>query len=112
MVRPVKFEISQRGEGAQVTLSIVGELDMSTVPQLSDRVGELLTGGATGVTIDLHDLAFMDSSGLRLLIEIYDRSRLEGWGLRLISPRHEAAALVLRATGADTALPFQEGREQ
>jgi anti-anti-sigma factor len=62
----------------------------------------------TLVTLDLRDLAFMDSSGLRLLIDLHDRSRREPWELTLMTPTHEAAAVVLRATGADKALPFEE----
>ena len=42
----------------------------------------------------------------RLLIELNNRSERERWQLRLVPPKHEAAALVLRATGTDTSLPF------
>ncbi|HTU31941.1 MAG TPA: STAS domain-containing protein [Solirubrobacteraceae bacterium] len=107
MVRPTRFEITQKVSRSTVTLSLLGELDMSTVPQLSDRVRHQLRDGANELTLDLRELAFMDSSGLRLLIELFDDSRRDGWTLRLIAPRHEAATLVLRATGADVALPFQ-----
>lgn len=79
---------------------------MRTIGQLSERLEEQLRGGAKVVTVDLRDLAFMDSSGLRLLIELQDRSREEGWELRLVCPQREAAALVIRVTGADKALPF------
>jgi len=111
MVRPSKFEITQTAAGDGVTLSIEGELDMRTTGQLSERVAEQLDHGATDLTLDLRELAFMDSTGLRLLIDFHDRSREEGWRLKLISPRHEPAALVLRATGADKALPFVDGSE-
>lgn len=50
----------------------------------------------------------MDSSGLKALIDLHDRSRAEAWKLKMVAPEHEAAALVLRATGADKALPFAE----
>ena len=36
--------------------------------------------------------------------DFYDASRAEAWRLRLIAPKHEAAVLVLRATGADKPL--------
>jgi anti-anti-sigma regulatory factor len=49
----------------------------------------------------------MDSSGLRFLIDLYDRSRQGDWRLEIVRPRNEAATMVLRATGADTALPFE-----
>ncbi|MGH2871111.1 MAG: STAS domain-containing protein [Solirubrobacteraceae bacterium] len=106
MTAPVKFEIETRSEGAEVTLSVRGELDMGTVAPLSDRVSDELEAAPERVTLDLRELQFMDSTGLRLLIELNQRSRTEGWDLRLVYPVHEAALLVLRCTGADAALPF------
>jgi anti-anti-sigma factor len=111
MVKPANFEIKQSVHGPAAKLAIAGELDMSTTGQLSESLDEQLANGATEVTLDLSQLAFMDSSGLRLLIDLHDRSRNEAWSLRLIAPRREAAALVLRATGADKALPFSEAAE-
>jgi anti-anti-sigma factor len=106
MVRPAEFEIKQRAEGSDVMLSLYGELDMRTIEHLNDCVARHLDSGAQNVTLDLRELAFMDSSGLRLLIELYDRARLEGWRLGLVCPEQEAALLVIRSTGADKALPF------
>ena len=107
MVRPTKFEIVQREDGGAAVLSVTGELDMNTVDILSERVQQRLDAGAIEVVIDLRDLAFMDSSGLRLLIALHDRAREEVWTLRLRAPRDQAARMVLRATGADEALPFE-----
>jgi anti-sigma B factor antagonist len=111
MVRPTKFEIKSSLEGTKATLSLEGELDMRTLEQVSDRLAEHLGAGANEVTIDLRRLAFMDSSGLRLLIELHERSRADEWQLKLVCPEQEAAVLVLRATGADKALPFVPAAE-
>jgi anti-anti-sigma factor len=89
-------------------LSIVGELDLNTITVLARHVEAKLSENPTTLTLDLTDLSFMDSSGLRLLIELHDRSRREAWKLTLIPSAHEAANTVLRVTGADTALPFEE----
>lgn len=109
MVRQTKFEIAESEDDSAAVLSVTGELDMSTVDVLSERTQRLLDAGANMVLIDLSGLAFMDSSGLRLLIALNDRSHEEGWTLRLRIPREEAARMVLRATGADEALPFENG---
>lgn len=108
MVRSAKFEISQIVEGRSATLALEGELDMSTAEQLLDRVAEQRADGVTDVTVDLAKLSFMDSSGLKALIDLHDRSRAQAWELRMIAPQYEPAALVLRVTGADKALPFTE----
>lgn len=106
MARPTKFEIKDGRAGATLTVSITGELDMSTVRALSEHIDRHLSTGVTELTIDLRDMAFMDSTGLRLLIELNNRALQQAWRLTLKPPQHESAALVLRATGADTNLPF------
>lgn len=106
-MRPTKFEIEQRTAGSKPILAITGELDMNTADLLAQAVDRQLEQRPSELTLDLAELAFMDSSGLRLLIELYDRSRQESWELTLVAPRDDNATMVLRATGADAALPFQ-----
>lgn len=60
------------------------------------------------MTLDLSEVAFMDSSGLRMLIELNERASREGWRHALRVPRYESAKLVLEMTGADGALPFED----
>jgi anti-sigma B factor antagonist len=108
MVRPTKFEISDRTEGTTLIVAIAGELDLSTVPELAARLQALREQRHTTVTLDLGDLTFMDSSGLRLLIELDGQAKQEGWQLTLRRSRHESANTVFRVTGADAALPFEE----
>jgi anti-anti-sigma factor len=108
MVRPAKLEIKQLVNGQSATLTIVGELDMRTAERLMECLAEQRANGVTEVTVDLAKLTFMDSSGLKALIDLHDRSRAEAWKLRMVAPEFEPAALVLRATGADKALPFTE----
>ena len=111
MVRPTRLQVNEAPSGAAPRLSVVGELDMRTAEVLAGHVERQLANRVAALTLDLGELTFMDSSGLRLLIELNDRSRHEGWRLTLVLPRHEPAAMVLRATGADTALPFEPGAQ-
>jgi anti-anti-sigma factor len=110
MVRPTEFKIAHRATGSGVTLKITGELDISTGPVLTESV-ERLRGEVTTLTIDLSELTFMDSTGLRLLIEFDQRAKGEGWKLVLLRPKLAPAAAVLKATGADSALPFEDAPE-
>jgi anti-sigma B factor antagonist len=106
MNEPPRFEISEEVQGATVTVTISGELDLNTVPALARRLDELLGDEPHHVTVDLSDLTFMDSSGLRQLIELDERARSDEWTLELVPSCHESATTVLRLTGADVALPF------
>lgn len=107
MVRPTKVEISEAIDGANLRLSVKGELDLITVPLLAQHVDRHMGTSLQSLTVDLSELEFMDSSGLRLLIELNERAQSEGWRLSLVASNHEPANLVLRMTGADSVLPFE-----
>jgi anti-sigma B factor antagonist len=49
------------------TLSLVGELDIATAPALQATIDRLCEEGAREIVLDLHELSFIDSSGLRLI---------------------------------------------
>jgi anti-sigma B factor antagonist len=107
MVRPVRLEVTVQPGRAGPTLAVEGELDLSSIPLLAQHIDGQVTPEQEALTLDLSEVTFMDSSGLRLLIELNERAEREGWSLSLIAPAHESANLVLRMTGADRALPFE-----
>lgn len=85
-----------------------GEVDIDTVDVIRERVEELLSAGCEYVVVDLRGVTFLDSTGLRLMIDLDARSRADGWTLAII----EGPALVQRAfelTGLGSRLPFLEG---
>jgi anti-anti-sigma factor len=102
-----RLAISEQVQGATVSLTITGELDLSTVPVLARHLDARLAESPCTLTLDMSDLTFMDSSGLRQLIELDERAKRDSWTLTLIPSRHESATTVLRLTGADAALPFR-----
>jgi anti-sigma B factor antagonist len=94
-------------QGPARVLALAGELDMHSAGLVVEQLAA--EGGFDALTLDLRGLAFMDSSGLRFLIELNRQAEREGWRLALVAPTDEAARLVLQATGADKALPFEPG---
>jgi anti-sigma B factor antagonist len=59
--------------GKHAELSLKGELDVSTCDALREELVDVIEKGATDLVIDLTDLSFLDSSGLRGLIEAVQR---------------------------------------
>jgi anti-anti-sigma factor len=108
MVQPRRFAITAQTRGESQVLLLAGELDLSTVGELSDRLSSELDGQPSALTLDLSELTFMDSTGLRLLIELDLRASKEEWTLILIPSQHESTTTILRLTGADEALPFED----
>jgi anti-sigma B factor antagonist len=67
-------------------VSLRGELDLATAPLLHKHIDDLLdTNGQhrSLVLIDVGELNFCDSSGLRALLEIRNRCQRVGTNLRL-----------------------------
>jgi anti-anti-sigma factor len=58
------LSVRQRVERGVVQLTVTGELDLATSPQLEMRLGELTTS-RTRVELDLSQLAFIDVAGAR-----------------------------------------------
>lgn len=57
-------------DGDGIMLELSGEIDMSNVDSLRAKIEPVITKRPQPVTFDLHDLAFMDSSGIALLLQI------------------------------------------
>ena len=59
-----------------VVVTVAGELDPQTSPVLDHEVQALLLSGYPSVVLDLRDVSFVDSAGLRVLIRSHtDLSR-------------------------------------
>jgi anti-sigma B factor antagonist len=79
-----------------------GELDLATVETLR---GTLDVGSAARLVLDLRALSFIDSTGLRLLVELHQRAQGDGFELTLIAPP-DPIDRPIRLCGLDAALPF------
>jgi anti-anti-sigma factor len=106
-VRPARFTVDSDRRGGAVLLKMTGELDIATVPQAERAIEDALAAGSEQLIVDLRELAFIDSSGLRLFIVVADRAQENGWELTIVRPP-EPARTVFRLTGAEGNLPFAD----
>lgn len=66
--RAFSIEEHHRDDDGALVLVVVGELDVVTAPKLNKRVNVAVSGGQGDVIIDLCDVAFIDSTGLQVLL--------------------------------------------
>jgi len=66
-------------------LSIGGEADLFTAPQLEEGLSELTAAGARRIVVDLAGAAFVDSTVLGVLLKTLTRLDAGGGGLVLVS---------------------------
>jgi anti-anti-sigma factor len=107
VVPQTPFEMESAHDRDTGRLTLCGELDIATVPRVEEAVDALLAQGVKKLTIDLGDVGFVDSSGLRLFIVLDQRASAEGWTLGLTRPGRQALT-VFRVSGVEENLPFLE----
>lgn len=69
-----------------VRVHLLGEFDMATAPQFLDKLDAVMANGVHRITVDLSDLAFIDSSGFAALMRAKVRQREKGGDLVLRAP--------------------------
>lgn len=98
---PFGVTIERRDDAVHLKLS--GELDISTAQLLEDDLFRVEAERPDLIVLDLRDLAFMDSTGLRLLIMADARAKEEGRRLA-IGRGNEMIQRVLHLTRLDERL--------
>lgn len=88
---------SQTAPGSAVVLALAGYIDLSNVQVLSEAVSKAFAH-ARDVTIDLAELTFLDSTGLREFAAGYQQAEAAGVGFRVVNP-HGPVLDVLRIAG-------------
>ena len=90
----MKIEKVQKDD--MLTISLEGRLDMLTAPELSKELNENLPK-AEKLTLDLKNLEYISSSGLRVLLSAQKEMVKKG-GMKLINV-NEIVMEVLEVTG-------------
>jgi anti-sigma B factor antagonist len=67
----------------RVVLALHGELDLLGVPLLEEELEKVEADAPAIVVLDLQDLQFVDSAGLRVILAAHKRSREQGKELAL-----------------------------
>jgi anti-sigma B factor antagonist len=90
-----------------VTLHCHGDIDLATCPKLEESITSSLALGISTLRLNLADVAFFDSTGVRCLVEC--RARCRSHGTELVVTPSPAVTRVLELLGVDLA-PSPEER--
>lgn len=74
---PGQLVIESRSGDDAVVISLRGELDLTSVPQFERELRDAEATGPGRLVIDLSGLDFMDSTGLRALLQARERAKGE-----------------------------------
>ena len=89
------MEIKTKTEGNKLIIAVCGRVDTVTAPELE---AGLKFGDAEDVVIDLNDVPYMSSAGLRLLLTVHKTMLAKG-GVLQIANVQPSVREVLDITG-------------
>jgi anti-anti-sigma factor len=102
-----EFTVHVAEDSDRVVVTPRGELDMDTQPQLREVLEAHI---ARSVTLDLSGLRFVDTSGLRLILETAEGARRDGVAFRVL-PGGPAVQRLFEVAGVVDLIPFHESTE-
>jgi anti-sigma B factor antagonist len=94
-VFPERFHISESTADGRRVIALCGELDLSTAPQLKERLA-----GNVATFLDLSDLSFIDSTGIHVVATTAQRAQSEGWEFTVRNPQ-PGVLRVFKLVGLD-----------
>jgi anti-sigma B factor antagonist len=103
IVEPFRCKVSRADATARVR--VLGDLDMAGAPVLEAEITALCTAGTRSIVLDLTGLRFIDSTGLRCILECVATSERHGFSIALIPGPH-AVHRVFELTNTHAFLPF------
>jgi anti-anti-sigma factor len=100
--------VEKRADGI-TEIRLQGRLDTAGVGAIELRFSAV-TGANRAVVIDLSDVEFLTSLGLRLLLQAAKTIRAKGGKLALLQPR-ELIQNVLKTAGIEALIPVYQERD-
>lgn len=102
-MEPQLLRFETKSFADRVRLSLVGELDLSTSPQLIDQLATVVAEQPLHLDLDLSQLTYADSIGFSVFVTAHFQCRDAGIELRFLNPNLFLKQL-LATTGLDQVL--------
>jgi anti-sigma B factor antagonist len=99
-----EFRIEENRRDGAVVLTVHGDLDLVSADEVRARLAALRAAGQAAL-LDLDELDFMDSSGLRMVLEAAEASDATGWGFSLTAGTEQVQRLF-ESTRVTARLPI------
>lgn len=96
----VKVEVHSRGDAIRIAL--IGEVDLSNADETESGVVSAISNHTSEVDLDLSDVGYLDSAGLRVVYSLALRLRRAQIGLRITAPLESPARRAIEVSGMTT----------
>jgi anti-sigma B factor antagonist len=94
--------------GAVAVVRVSGELDLENVDEIHEALLELVPNSANGLVADLSNLTYVDSAGVRLLVEISEELTRNRQQLALVVPQQATINRIFSLIKLNMLVPIHE----
>lgn len=105
---PEVLSITRTDDGQDVVLTLSGELDVISAPDLAEQLDELAAEACPRVLLELSGLTFVDSAGVSVLVKAKHEAEANGRQLILRSAT-EQVHQVFSVVGLADWLAYEDG---
>ncbi len=101
----MELKVGTREDSGRTVVNVGGEIDVYTAPTLRQQLSDLVAQGKYHLVLDLEDVAFLDSTGLGVLVGGLKRVRAHDGSMHLVCTQ-ERILKVFRITGLTKVFPI------
>ncbi|NLW77605.1 MAG: STAS domain-containing protein [Methanomicrobiales archaeon] len=103
--------VSEREVSGVTILDISGRIDAATSSQIEGELGKKIDSGVTSMVLNMSDLSYISSSGLRVILAALKRVKSCG-GIIALSSLQAGPGEVFKMTGFDRLFPICSSVDQ
>jgi anti-sigma B factor antagonist len=101
----------ERGEPV-VVAELEGEVDASNAEEIGGEIAGLISTAPTSLLLDLSRTRYLDSAGVRMLLDLAEKLRQRRQGLSLVVPERTPVRRLLTVAGIHQLMPVVQSREE
>jgi anti-anti-sigma factor len=89
-------------EGGSMHIALRGEIDLANAAAVEDQIREAVSHQPTAVSVDLTDLTYLDSAGIRILFGLASRLEALRIVLELVVPLDSPTRRLIELSGFES----------
>lgn len=105
------MDISTQDSDKVAVMAVAGRVDSATAPELENELKKLVEADKTQIVLDLKDVEYMSSAGLRAMVSTLKAVKRVNGDLRLASPSPRVEE-VLRLAGLTSIFSIHPSRAE
>ena len=107
---PLSIEVTLPREDTAL-ITVEGDLDIDTATELQHHLANQLHHGRRHFLLDLSAVPFMDSSGMNIVLRVYQETRATSGSVHVIAPT-PAVRRILDLTGVSITVPTVDSLDE